>query len=90
MAAICKMKLTPEVCLRCGRTAWAPFPLCFTWKRLCFLLTLVSFLSASRGKAKRLCFLRLFSLLNVEKTKDNDFSDLTLLLSSLHEIEKPN
>ena len=40
MAAICKMKLTPEVCLRCGRPAWAPFPLCFTWKRLCFLLTL--------------------------------------------------
>ena len=32
MAAICKMKLTPEVCLRCGKPAWALFPLCLTWK----------------------------------------------------------
>ena len=74
MAAICKMKLTPEVCLRCGRPAWALFPLCLTWKS---------------QKIVKICFLQLSSLLNVEKTKD-DFSNLTLLLSSLHEVEKPN
>ena len=75
MAAICKMKLTPEVCLRCGKPAWALFPLCLTWK--------------SQNIVK-ICFLQISSLLNVEKTKDNDFSNLTLLLSSLHEVEKPN
>ena len=69
------MKLTPEVCLRCGKPAWALFPLCLTWK--------------SQNIVK-ICFLQISSLLNVEKTKDNDFSNLTLLLSSLHEVEKPN
>ena len=61
MAAICKMKLTPEVCLRCGKPAWALFPLCLTWK--------------SQNIVK-MCFLQLSSLLKMEKTKDNDFSGL--------------